>query len=84
MKPGRQKKQKNKEQQQKGNPHTLTDYNGYYMIKNSLVYVAGECSSFLARRLGVSLEASPTSFYEAARKYPGHNNPASYTGCKIH
>ena len=40
MKPGRQK---NKQQQQKENPHTLTDY----MIKNSLVNIEKRTVSLL-------------------------------------
>ena len=38
----------------------------------------------VARRLGFSLATQKLVGEALARKYPGHNNPASYTGCKIH
>ena len=68
MKPGRQK---NKQQQQKENPHTLTDY----MIKNSLVYVTGECSSFFARKLGFPSRLLPRTFTWQHESTPGITIP---------
>ena len=77
MKPGRQK---SKEEQQKENPHTLTDY----MVKKFTGLRSWRMFQFFGEKVGISLEASPRSFYVAARKYPGHDNPAGYTGWKIH
>ena len=68
MKPGRQK---SKEEQQKENPHTLTDY----MVKKFTGLRSWRMFQFFGEKVGISLEASPTSFYETARKYPGHKNP---------
>ena len=41
------------------------------MIKNSLVYVAGECSSFLARRLGLPSRFLPRASTRQQESTPG-------------
>ena len=65
MKLGRQKKQRATTKPE--NPHTLTDY----MIKKFTGLLAGECSRFLARRLGFPSKLLPQASTRQQERTPG-------------